>query len=138
MAKDAKGHGSDARGGGSYHNINNNLRGPGKHVGYAAAGDVYHIQKSNGPKSNWYSAVQQNGNDVFSGKGLGAISQKLQERSDAFHERAIGGASAVAAQHGIPTSHLTPLQSENVPFKSRLSPAAGHSYLDPKDPRGKK
>lgn len=31
---------------------------------------------------------------------------------------------------------MTPVQSENAPFKSRLGPQAGHSYLDPKDPRG--
>lgn len=31
---------------------------------------------------------------------------------------------------------LTPVQSENAPFVSRLGKAAGHSYLDPHDPRG--
>ena len=30
---------------------------------------------------------------------------------------------------------LTPVQSENAPFKSRLGAAAGHSFLDPHDPR---
>jgi hypothetical protein len=30
---------------------------------------------------------------------------------------------------------MTPVQAENSPFKSRLSPRAGHSYLDPHDPR---
>lgn len=29
----------------------------------------------------------------------------------------------------------TPVQSENAPFVSRLGAAAGHSYLDPHDPR---
>lgn len=32
----------------------------------------------------------------------------------------------------------TPAQSENAPFKSRLGKSAGHSYLDPRDPRGRK
>lgn len=30
----------------------------------------------------------------------------------------------------------TPVQSENAPFQSRLGAGAGHSYLDPNDPRG--
>jgi len=88
--KDAKGHGSEARGGGSYHNIDNNLRGPGKHVGYSAGGDVWHIQKSNGPKSDWYSGTRQGNGDTVSGKGLGAISRKLQADSDTWRARALG------------------------------------------------
>ena len=32
---------------------------------------------------------------------------------------------------------LTPVQSENAPFKSRLGKSAGHSYLDPHDLRAK-
>lgn len=31
---------------------------------------------------------------------------------------------------------MTPVQSENAPFKSRLGSAAGHSYLAANDPRG--
>jgi hypothetical protein len=33
---------------------------------------------------------------------------------------------------------MTPVQSENAPFKSRLGKSAGHSYLDPHDPRARK
>jgi hypothetical protein len=107
MAKDAKGHGSDSRGG-SYPNIDKNLRGPGKHSGYSAAGDVWHIQKSNGPKSDWYTGVRQSNGDVISGKGLGAISQRLQADSDAWTKQALSSpAVGVAAQHGIDTSHLS-------------------------------
>lgn len=58
-------------------NIDRNLRGPGKHVGYGG-GDVYHIQKSNGSKSNWYSGVGQRTGNVVSGKGLREISHKLK------------------------------------------------------------
>jgi hypothetical protein len=32
---------------------------------------------------------------------------------------------------------MTPVQSENAPFTSRLGKSAGHSYLDPHDPRAK-
>lgn len=101
--KDAKGHGSDGRGG-SYPNIDKNLRGPGKHVGYTAGGDAWHIQKSNGPKSQWYSATKQDHSDSFAGKGLAAISAGLQQRGDAWLQGALG----TAAQHGIPTDHLAP------------------------------
>jgi hypothetical protein len=41
-----------------------------------------------------------------------------------------------ALGHGSNDKGLTPAQQENQPFKSRLSKAAGHSYLDPHDPRG--
>jgi hypothetical protein len=68
-------------------NIDQNLRGPGKHVGYSA-GDVWHIQKSNGPRSNWYSGVRRSNGDVISGKGLGAISQKLQAKDREFRAAA--------------------------------------------------
>lgn len=80
MAKDAKGHGSDGRGGAS--NIDRNARGPGKHIGYGGS-DVYHVQKSNGPKSDWYHAVGQKSGDVLTGKGLGEISAKLANKSAA-------------------------------------------------------
>jgi hypothetical protein len=48
------------------------------HIGYGH-NDVFHITKTNGPKSNWYQAVGQKTKKVFTGKGLGEISKKLRE-----------------------------------------------------------
>lgn len=59
-------------------NIDKNLRGAGKHVGYGH-GDVFHIQKSNGNKSPWYSAIGQKTKKVLTGPSLKHISQKLGE-----------------------------------------------------------
>jgi hypothetical protein len=46
------------------------------------------------------------------------------------------GKNSAAVQKKV--SKLTPVQSENAPFHSRLGKAAGHSYLDPHDPRAKR
>lgn len=92
------------RGRGSYHNIDKNARGPGKHIGYGG-GEAYHIQKSNGDKSNWYSAVGQRSGAVVSGKGLGQISAKLSN-TDTMEKVGNRTPTNIAAQHNIPTGHL--------------------------------
>lgn len=86
MAKDAKGHGSEKRGGGgSYPNIDNNLRGGGKHVGYSN-GDVWHIQKS----GNAYQGTHQGTGESIRGRTLGDVSGQLQKRSDEWIAGALG------------------------------------------------
>lgn len=103
MAKDAKGHGSNARGasaGGSYQNIDKNLRGPGKHVGYAG-GDIFHIGKSG---AGGYVGIGQKNAGLVSGKTLGDISAKLT-RYDGDAQLAT---ARIAAMHGIQTDHLNP------------------------------
>ncbi len=104
--KDEKGHGSNSRGG-SYPNIDKNLRGAGKHVGYAG-GENFNIQKSNGSKSAWYSAVG-NAGTVFSGKGLGEISGKLTDHAAAAElARGSQKSDAVPVHSGAggPQSHF--------------------------------
>ena len=105
MAKDAKGHDSESRGG-SYHNIDKNLNGPGKHVGYANG--PWRIQKGQGAG---YGATHAASGDFFSGKTLGAISKGLSDRASSMaYSRAPYARSAtdIAAQHDIPTGHLSP------------------------------
>jgi hypothetical protein len=76
MAKDARGHGSNSRGG-SYPNIDTNLKGPGRHVGY-----------SNGP---WqinklgagYLATHSRTGESFRGDSLGHVSDQLAARDAA-------------------------------------------------------
>lgn len=70
MPKDALGHGSNSRGG-SYQNIDKNLRGPGKHVGYADG--PWHINKV----GSGYGAQKQGGPGYIVGKSLGDISNRL-------------------------------------------------------------
>ena|ERR1700676_126893 len=80
MAKDAKGHGSDARGG--YPNIDRsafrrNKDGTAQHVGYGDG--TFRIAKSGGG----YRATEQNTGESFSGNSLSHISQQLSARSSA-------------------------------------------------------
>lgn len=98
--KDAKGHGSNSRG--SYPNIDMNLRGPGKHVGYAG-GDVFHIRPSG---AGGFVGVGQKNAGLVSGNTLRAISDKLiQYDQDAARARN-NPAIAIAQQHDISTEHL--------------------------------
>lgn len=72
MAKDAQGHGSESRGG--YQNIDKNLRGPGKHVGYGL-GDVWRISNNGGG----YRAVGQKSGTSFGAPTLREVSATLAQ-----------------------------------------------------------
>jgi len=88
MAKDALGHGSDPRGG--YQNIDQNLRGPGKHVGYGL-GDVWRIGKG----GSGYRAVGQKSNTSFGAPTLREVSAVLAQN----HPKSV----PVATHPGTPT-----------------------------------
>ena len=104
MAKDAKGHGSNARGG-SYPNIERsafrkNRDGTQAHVGYGDG--TYRISKYGNPGSaTAYVATEQNGlAPSFYGNSLGHISQQLSDRA-AAKELARGSTkSGVVPVHG--------------------------------------
>lgn len=97
MPKDAKGHGSNARGG-SYSNIDRNLRGPGRHVGYADG--TWHISKS----GRGYQATHQRTNDMLFSDSLGGMSKKLSDQA-AARQLASGPKSAPAPVHDAMVDH---------------------------------
>ena len=72
--KDAQGHGSNSRGG-SYPNIDKNLRGPGKHVGYANG--AWRITKL----GSGYLATHSQTGESFRGDSLGHVSDQLAARA---------------------------------------------------------
>ncbi len=74
--KDQKGHGSNSRSG-SYPNIDKNLKGPGKHVGYATG--AWRITGLGGGR---YQAVHQQTGDMIFGNSLGHISSQLTDRAN--------------------------------------------------------
>ncbi len=74
MAKDAKGHGSSSRGG-SYQNIDKNLKGPGRHVGYANG--PWQISKLGAG----YLATHSQTGESFRGDSLGHVSDQLAART---------------------------------------------------------
>lgn len=76
MAKDAKGHGSNSRGG-SYMNIERSAFRKGQHVGYG--GGTFRIAKS----GSGYRATEQHTGESFSGVSLGHVSQQLTDRAAA-------------------------------------------------------
>jgi hypothetical protein len=75
IMKDSKGHGSNTRGG-SYPNIDVNLRGPGQHVGYGNG--PWRITKL----GSGYLGTHAKSGDTIRGTSLGHISSQLQEISD--------------------------------------------------------
>jgi hypothetical protein len=128
--KDAKGHGSDPKGGGT----------PGE-----GSAKIVQRQTPTFPsrKASYFDFSPWGGGYMRAGgHGPGAIALPSGHLADIQTGRVYSPsgdtAKALAEQHGIGTSHLTPVQSENAPFKSRLGPAAGHSFLDPHDPRARK
>lgn len=81
-AKDEKGHGSEARGGGSYHNIERSAFRKGEHVGYG--GGTFKISKYGSPGSETaYRATEQSTGETFHGRNLGHVSEQLTARAAA-------------------------------------------------------
>jgi hypothetical protein len=105
--KDAFGHGSNGRGG----SVNSRLRRP----------DIGLTQAAR------FSGRILNPNPAPT-EGQRAVNDLRNRLSNAA-----GPGHAAALVQGI--RNLTPVQAENAPFQSRLSPRAGHSFLDPHDPR---
>ncbi len=111
--KDAKGHGSAGRG--SYHNIDKNLNGPGRHVGYANGS--WRIEKS----GSAYRATHRDSGDTFSGNTLGAISQGLSDRAAGMAYQRSGAADALAG--GGAKSDAAPIHDSMT--ASRVNEAEG-------------
>lgn len=107
--KDAKGHGSEARGGGSYMNIDRsafrkNGDGTRQHVGYGDG--TFRIAKDGGG----YRATEQRTGESFRGDSLGHISSQLTDRA-AKAELARGNPKAAAVPvhpaMGSPFNHTS-------------------------------
>lgn len=120
MAKDAKGHGSNAKGGNS---------------GPMAA--VYTAQKAAFANRGMNRAAEQVQSDQEAARALASGPKSAPAPvHDAMKESHDRDAEWVRQRGGKPIP--TPAQSENSPFKSRLGRRAGHSYLDPHDLRAKR
>ena len=110
--KDAKGHGSNSRGGGDYAKSASGQ--PGYNPRVQGGGRMFGRQPTAAERAQNSQAVSD-----FAAKV--ALAQGGTKSGDVpVHSGARG---------------LTPVQSENVPFVSRLG---GHSFLDPHDPRARR
>ena len=104
--KDAQGHGSNSRGG-SYPNIDKNLRGPGKHVGYANG--AWRITKL----GSGYLATHSQTGESFRGDSLGHVSDQLAARA-----LASGPKSSPVPTHNSMASRGSVINPANVTVSS--------------------
>jgi len=129
--KDALGHGSDG-GNGSHSGPINNLPTKMTKAHFEVIAANLRASKASPDEVNAMAARLATTNPGFNAK---RFADAVNSGTVKMGSRSSSKANA-AAQLGR-MNKMTPAQSDNAPFKSRLGKAAGHSYLDPHDPRAK-
>ena len=133
MAKDAKGHGSDGRGGGSFDNINAQRKAQGfKPMDEKRRGvmDFLDYMHGEGPMPDVMKSVLGGGQPVGSNASAAATLASGPKSAPV-------GVHSGAAGRGDGSSGSGFFRKET-PSTSGLPKSAGHSFLDPHDPRAKR